>query len=351
MISSVCFTRDWIDHLRGLHPGTDPGLLEKTMYAFELLGILTRSGIPFIFKGGTALMLHIPKVQRLSIDVDIIGQLTSTDLEKMIKDTVFIDVEEDIRGRGMVPKKHFMVFYESPIQQRNQYILLDVINIENPYTHLIQKSLYLDLFKVNEELTVQTPTLEGLLGDKLAAFAPDTIGVPYGAGKSMEIIKQLFDIGKLYEYAVNFDDVRSNHRKLYEVENSFRNNAHSYDDVLRDTIQCCYLLCQLNLRGSVQNEKTEELQNGVQQIRSHLFDRSFNLGQAKVFSSRAALMTALLKGGPSTMDPFESRFNSRIIPELEKVTIEGRYSKLNRLKPVLPEAFYYWHLISQWENV
>ena len=59
----------------------------------------------------------------------------------------------------------------------------------------IHKSLHLDLFKVSEELTVQTPTLEGLLGDKLAAFAPNTIGVPYGAGKSMEIIKQLFDIG------------------------------------------------------------------------------------------------------------------------------------------------------------
>ena len=50
----------------------DFALAEKTIRAFSLLEALARSGCPFVFKGGSSLMLHLNTSRRLSIDIDII---------------------------------------------------------------------------------------------------------------------------------------------------------------------------------------------------------------------------------------------------------------------------------------
>lgn len=50
----------------------DTTLAEKTIRAFSLLEALARSGCPFLFKGGSSLMLHQNTSKRLSIDIDII---------------------------------------------------------------------------------------------------------------------------------------------------------------------------------------------------------------------------------------------------------------------------------------
>ncbi len=43
--------------------------MEKTIRAFSLLEALAKSGCPFLFKGGSALMLQLACTQRLSIDI------------------------------------------------------------------------------------------------------------------------------------------------------------------------------------------------------------------------------------------------------------------------------------------
>jgi hypothetical protein len=47
------------EHIRELQriSRRDPILLERTVYAFGLLEAITRVGMPFIFKGGTSLIL------------------------------------------------------------------------------------------------------------------------------------------------------------------------------------------------------------------------------------------------------------------------------------------------------
>lgn len=52
MIDNKCFQRTWIESLREKYSLADPTLLEKTIYAFELLGRLAEQKIEFIFKGG-----------------------------------------------------------------------------------------------------------------------------------------------------------------------------------------------------------------------------------------------------------------------------------------------------------
>ena len=66
MISRTCFERKWITNKHS-KTNADPILIEKAIYALELLGNLVENGINLIFKGGTGLMLLIPELKRLSI--------------------------------------------------------------------------------------------------------------------------------------------------------------------------------------------------------------------------------------------------------------------------------------------
>ena len=53
------------------------------------------------------------------------------------------------------------------------------------------------LLTTGENLTVEVPAVDCILGDKLTAFAPHTTGVLLGTEKELEIAKQLFDIALL----------------------------------------------------------------------------------------------------------------------------------------------------------
>ncbi len=71
MIDPRSRSLEWIQQAKQNIPGIlDTPLVEKAIRALSLLESLVRSGCPFIFKGGTALMLHFGSSRRLSIDVD-----------------------------------------------------------------------------------------------------------------------------------------------------------------------------------------------------------------------------------------------------------------------------------------
>lgn len=73
MIDPQSRSLEWIEQASNLIPNiADNALVEKAIRALSLLESLVRSGCPFIFKGGTALMLHLGTSRRLSIDVDIV---------------------------------------------------------------------------------------------------------------------------------------------------------------------------------------------------------------------------------------------------------------------------------------
>ena len=82
-------------------------------------------------------------------------------------------MEEDVR-KGAAPATHVKFFY----QLRRD-----------------------ELFRTKENFQVTLPSVEDILGDTLTAFAPNTTGVLYGSGTSLEILKQLFDVGELVTHA------------------------------------------------------------------------------------------------------------------------------------------------------
>ncbi len=97
MIAKESFSKQWIQKQRKQYPKADPQLIERQIYAFELVGLLTKSGKPFVFKGGTSLLLLLPTAHRLSIDVDIVGDFSFDELTTLLKGSMFVRVEEDER--------------------------------------------------------------------------------------------------------------------------------------------------------------------------------------------------------------------------------------------------------------
>ena len=102
-----------IEYIRGLQKkyASDPGLIERALYAFGLLEAIKLVGMPFCFKGGTSLMLILDKPARLSTDIYILvepGTDVDEYVEKAAKVFPFISKDEDIRkGKNGIVKRHF----------------------------------------------------------------------------------------------------------------------------------------------------------------------------------------------------------------------------------------------------
>lgn len=84
----------------------------------------------------------------------------------------FKDVEEQKRiGKNNIEKRHFKFTYDSPINNRPFYILLDVLFEHNHYSELVQKEIQNDLLLTEPEyLTVSLPSANCM---KLQGFSLD----------------------------------------------------------------------------------------------------------------------------------------------------------------------------------
>ena len=72
MINEKSLTAEWYLELTGQYKNLDRNLFDKVTHALYLLEKLSESSMPFIFKGGTSLLLLLQELRRLSIDIDII---------------------------------------------------------------------------------------------------------------------------------------------------------------------------------------------------------------------------------------------------------------------------------------
>ena len=84
MINQQEISIDWINSVSKTNRNADKILVEKVIRALLLLEGLVKQKLPFIFKGGTALMLHLNSTKRLSIDIDIILPQTHKNLEQIL---------------------------------------------------------------------------------------------------------------------------------------------------------------------------------------------------------------------------------------------------------------------------
>lgn len=160
-----------------------------------------------MFKGGTRLLLHDSKINRLSIDIDIIYggdiEIFNEKLVEISNNLPFTRLEEHKRGhRGLPNRRHFKFFYNSTISKNEEYVLLDIV-LENP---------------------------------------------AYITFTEIKLIKtDLFDI------ANSFNEISIAYRAAYIKETGYKDNDFSEKQVLQDTIDTCHSLLQIRLRGYKNN--------------------------------------------------------------------------------------------------
>ena len=342
----------WMQQVATENNFNDITLIEKTIRAFSLLESLVLSGCPFVFKGGTSLMLHLDSTKRLSIDIDIICP-PGTDIEQYVhkhaQDYGFGEVKLVERQNATnVPKSHAKFFYQVAYftNTDTENILLDVLFEDNHYNNVVQLPIISRFLKTEgEAMLVNAPSSADLLGDKLTAFAPNTTGIPYFKGEkdcSMEIIKQLFDVASLFDITDDLTIISDTFRKFATVELAYRDlNPDNITQVLDDIYQTSLCIC---LQGATDADNFKQLQDGIRRIQSFIHSEKYRLDSAIVNASKAAYLSTLIANGITEV----KHFDPNNIEPLRNATItEPLHPRLNRLKRTNIEAFYYWNEISK----
>lgn len=349
MINQKEITIDWINKVSRNNNNADRILVEKVVRALLLLEGLVKQNLPFVFKGGTALMLLLNSTKRLSIDIDIILQIIPENIEeifnKIAKEQGFTRIELQHRTtQSKIKKEHYKFFYipHHKSNKEEDYVLLDILCESINYEKVIKipiESIFVPI--QDEPILVEIPCLEDLLGDKLTAYAPNTTGIPYFKGEdsmSMEIIKQLYDIGNLLEVVNDFNIIKSTFFRFAKTEIKYRNKENiSEIDVLDDIIQTS--LC-IATKGTDGNGNFEQLLAGIKRIKGFIFSENYHLEKAIIDASKAAYISSLIKYEGKEIEKFKSPTQLK-----EWLIGEPMNNKLNKLKKSNPEAFFYWYKI------
>ena len=337
---------EWIDEVHSNYKKLDKSLIEKSIRAFSLLESLVLSGCPFVFKGGTCVMLHLDSSSRVSVDIDIIcppGTDIASYVEKNSAEYGFTGVKLiERKGRNDVPKSHAKFFYKISYKTNAEEgnVLLDVLFEDIHYSKVERLPIRSRFLKnIGEDVYVQVPSIEDILGDKMTAFAPHTTGIPYYKGENpafLEVIKQMYDIATLSERVKDLALVRETFMKFVKVELGYRNaEGMSVEDVLKDTINTALTL---SLRGVINKEEFDMLQSGIKRIDGFIVSERYLLDSAIRDAAKAAYMAVLILSGTDEIIPF-SLERAKESPGMKVL-----HAKLNKLKKTNIEAFYYWSM-------
>jgi len=356
MIDLPSINLEWINKVSKVNRNADKILVEKVIRALLLVEGLAKQNLQFVFKGGTALMLLMNSTKRLSIDIDIILPDSPSNLDDILKKAAlvqgFIRTELNQRiaqtslsaGQAGIPKEHYKFLY-TPIHKSKaaeENILLDILFEKVNYNNVIQIPVQSSFVPVSSlPVNVRVPSLEDILADKLTAFAPNTTGIPYFKHEdsmSMEIIKQLYDIGNLFDVVNDVRIIKSTFSNFAKAELAYRNQSSLNEkEVIEDIYQTS--LC-IALRGADGKGDFEQLLLGIQRVVRFIFSESYHLEKAITHASKAAYLAALIKHDANEIEKFDNP------QQLKDWTIkEPMNTKLNRLKKSNPEAFFYWYKI------
>ena len=339
MISPECFERQSVLKKASEIGCRNPVMLEKTIVALQLLGHLAESGLPIQFKGGSSLLLRLKPIRRLSIDVDIVTQAKTEELiavlERVSRLMPLTGYEHDAqRDKELPPKKHFRIFYPSVVEAKNDHVLLDVLFESQVVPHCEPVVINTPFIMPEREVRVAVPTVNSLLGDKLTAFAPRTIGILYNPLRKTDIAKQLFDVGVLFDAATDLSVAADVYAATHARQLVYRNATFSLADTLNDSIEAGFLYSQLELKGGAKTEQGLFLQEGVS---------AFHRDDARIAAGKAACIAAWIQRRLAGVTIEQLRFQPSRADELRDLQIQAPWTPLNRLKGANTQAFHYWY--------
>jgi hypothetical protein len=338
VISKESFSIEHINSVKVKYPTLDRQLIERTVFALGLLEALAKVNMPFIFKGGTALMLLLQKPFRLSTDIDIIVD-PSCDVEGYLKDAArlypFLHMDEHVRvGKNGIMKKHYKYYYKSPISETEIPVLLDILFEDNGYENIMSKEIQNDfLLTDGENHRVRLPSIESLLGDKLTAFAPHTTGIEFeyvnGKGrkveKTLEAIKQFLDVSQLIDEVNSPESVRKTYDRVVMQEIKYRGLDVTPEECLIDTFEATLSILS---RGKLYPGDYPYLIKGIRKIQNHIFGFDINGEVAYKYAAPVLLFVAQM---------INRTYDVRITEQA--LFVEREYRSINQIRKLDRIAF------------
>jgi hypothetical protein len=313
-------------------------ILEKMIYALYLLELLKNEKIDFIFKGGSSLVLLFQQPKRFSIDVDILTKHSRAEIEKVLeticKNSRFtrydLDKDRSYQKEG-VPKAHYYLFFKSLIENKESQIMLDLLYDEYFYPKTIELPLKSDFLVLDAPFTkVVVPTINSISGDKITVFAPNTVGYLYKSGLEQQLIKQLFDLGFLFDQIDDFEEFGNSFDKKYERLEKYFGSKWTKEQIIDDVLNTSLLLSKdKRTLSEIELANSNELFAGIGQISNFLIKRPFNPDAAIESAAKTSLMAAKLKTKNfELIEPFdkEKGISSYIIND-EKYIFLNRYRR------------------------
>lgn len=354
MILPESYTAQWILNKRKTYPKSDPAIMEKVIFALSLVEQLVQSGLQFTFKGGTSLLLILPEPKRFSIDVDIVTTESRASVEsalsKICKKGIFskFELDEYRSYKPGIPKAHYLLTYFSQWDNIEKIILLDVLYEEHGYPALIQAPIVNEWIQTdNNLLAVSIPSADSITGDKLTAFAPNTIGIRfrfehadgYVIEKQMEVMKQLFDIGILFDRITNLSHFKQSFETTSQKEIAYRTgNTVTKEAVLNDIINTSLLIASMG-KFFDPNSEYKHVATGLNQLKSYIYEGAFRSDEAILASSKAAHLAAMVLTG----------YNGEIMRWEDGGDIKDyfvrpiEYQFLNRRRNIPGAPLFYWY--------
>lgn len=365
MISTETFQPEWLEQLRVRHKNIHPNITEKMILALTLVERLAQEPIPFVFKGGTCLVLLLGKTRRFSVDVDIVTETSSEELgaalNRIAKQPPFLRVEYDEKRskKDNIPRGHYYLYYTSILNQKRSadhphpYIALDVLYEAHGYPELREVPVESEFLVADgSPQLVRVPSVESITGDKLTAFAPRTTGIPYGKDKEVEIVKQLFDVSVLFDEVQSVEAVAKSYAATVAKELVYRQLSQTPAEVLRDTIQTALMMAQhkINPTKTLDKEGIKGLVAGIQGFANFLIGTRFNIDIAVTAAAKAAYLAArLIVEDYSVLPSYENQPVAGL-----RVTDDSQLIFLNKLRST-PEAMFFWQqtvqLLTQHEQL
>lgn len=337
MIDKNTYTKEHLLYLLSKYK-TDPQLLERAIFALGLLEAISRVSEEFCFKGGSSLMILTDTPRRLSTDIDIIVE-PDFDIDNLVieasKIYPFLSYEESIRKTNKnISKKHYRFNYKSILREGKETpILLDVLFENLPYDLTIKTPIKNEiLINTGDDNYVHTPTIEALLGDKLTAFAPHTVGIKFHNGdfsndKRLEVVKQLLDVSTLFDIASDFKSVKRNYIAVCEEEIKYRDLNITYRECLLDSFNTALAIIS---RGAYNKDDYQLLVEGITGVNNHVYGQKYSSEKAV---DDAANVILLVAGILTDTDVFNIKIRE------QKLIANTNYNKINFQKKNRFEAY------------
>ncbi len=325
-------------------------LLETCLHAFELLGRLSGSGLPFLFKGGTSLLLHTAILRRISTDIDIVTPVKGEELLQTLRELAvgepFVLFNEQDRGlRGLPNRRHFRYYYR-PVSEPTTSIpvLLDVVEDDFSSLQVEERVIAQPWFTPTRESKVTIQTAASLLGDKLAAFAPRTTGVPYvkpdgSGGDLLQIAKQFYDTAILFDLLEKPSDCLRAWREHVKRESAYRSREFAEAEVLRDTFQACLAITMVNFGRRIHADSTT-IWRGIGSLVNHVAGGSLSHQQVFEMAGKVAFLAAVL--GSVSPEAHSNPVPPGELSALKGLKIGGGLQFLNPVGGASPLGLFYW---------